>query len=65
MQKILEWKQSQVGLVTTGVIELVLAYVFGSLAIDTGSYWHYLLAFIFLAGFVHSLVKAVKSHGKK
>lgn len=28
------------------LISTALAYIFGSLAIDSGSYWHYLLAVI-------------------
>lgn len=35
------------------VMSLIFAYVFGSFAIDSGSYWHYLLAFISLGIAVH------------
>lgn len=61
----LAWKQSRNGLLISGVIELVLAYIFVSLAIDSGSYWHYLLTFIFLVGAIHNFVKAHKRHVKK
>lgn len=60
----LEWKQTRKGLLISGLAEAVLAYVFASLAISSGSGWHYLLAFIFLTGTIISFVKAIKGHGK-
>jgi hypothetical protein len=57
------WKQTRAGLLVTGLVELALAYGFGSWAIDSGSWWHYLLTFVFFAGAVQSFVRAAKNHG--
>lgn len=56
----LQWKQTKAGLRVSGTVELVLAYVLASLAIDSGSYWQYGLAAIFFIGFIQSFVKARK-----
>jgi hypothetical protein len=55
-----EWKQTRKGALISGVAEATLFYIFASLAIDSGSGWHYLLALIFLIGTIISFVKAVK-----
>ncbi|MBI1856775.1 hypothetical protein HY003_00895 [Candidatus Saccharibacteria bacterium] len=61
----LSWKLTRTGLLISGTIELILAYIFGSRALDTGSYWHYLGALVFFIGTIKSYVQALKiTHGK-
>jgi hypothetical protein len=64
VNRFLVWKQTRKGLLISGVMEAILFYVFASLAIDSGSLWHYALAIIFLVGAGISFVKAIKGHGK-
>jgi hypothetical protein len=49
--------QTRLGFLVFGTIELALFYVFASLSIDRGSFWLYLLTFIFLVGALHNIVK--------
>lgn len=44
---------------------IILFYVLGSRALDTGSYWEYLVAFTFFILSVKFAVYAVKKHGNK
>lgn len=55
------------GLFVFAVIELAIAYGFGSLAIDRGSLIWYILAIIFFVGFAQNLVKLIWKfvHGKQ
>lgn len=58
------------GRITFGLAELLVAYLFVSLAINSGSIWQYVLAILFAIGAVNNLVRAftagkVKSDGKK
>lgn len=52
------------GQIITGVAEGVLAYIFASLAIDTASWWYYLLTLLFVVGTVQNFVKAISNNGK-
>ena len=57
------------GRLSFGFIELAVAYVFVSLAIDSGSVWEYLAAIVLAVGAVNNLIRAftggVGSNGKK
>ncbi len=44
---------------------ILLAYIFASWAIDSGSYWHYLLALLFFSGAGYNFLKLIRLHGKK
>ena len=44
---------------------LLLAYAFGSWAVDSGSLWHYLGAIVFFILTVKALISTFKIHGKK
>jgi branched-subunit amino acid transport protein AzlD len=55
-----EWKQTRKGLLTVGVLELLIAYGFASWAIDSGSLWLYLLTAIFLVGALQNLFKLIR-----
>lgn len=60
LQQLDQWHQTSQGLITFGLIELVLAYIMGSRALDTGSWWEYLLTFLLLAGVVQNIVRLFK-----
>jgi hypothetical protein len=66
MQKLAKWHHTKSGLLVFGVIELVIAYGFASLAIDRGNLWWYLLVLIFLVGALQNFAKLIKRliHGK-
>jgi hypothetical protein len=66
LQKLDKWHKTKLGLLVFAIFELVIAYVFASLAIDRGNFLWYLLALIFLVGFLQNLVKLIRSfaHGK-
>ena len=56
-----KWKKTRRGLVVSGVVELVLAYLAGSWAIDSGSKMAYFITLILLIGVVQSFVRALKT----
>lgn len=64
VNKIHAWKQTRKGQIITGLTEGLLAYLFASKAIDSGSWWQYLLAVIFIVGTIQNFVRAVTNHGK-
>ncbi|CAN5624999.1 hypothetical protein BH23PAT1_BH23PAT1_5310 [soil metagenome] len=45
-------------------VSLVAAYIFGSLAIDSGSYWHYLFTLVSVVLSVKFIVRALKGVSK-
>ncbi len=47
------------------VVDLVLAYIFFSFAIDKGSIWLYLLTVIALGSAIRYVILIVKSYGKR
>lgn len=47
-----------------GLVELGVAYLFASLAIDSGDWWEYVLAIVFLFGFLQNFVRMVRMHKK-
>ncbi|GAC1387856.1 MAG: hypothetical protein NVS1B7_2370 [Candidatus Saccharimonadales bacterium] len=53
------WHKTTIGYVVAASLELVLAYLVGSRALDTGSGWEYLLTAILLFGGVHNFIKSV------
>lgn len=48
-----------------GAIEFILAYIFATLAIDSGSIWQYFLAVILLIGGVNNLINAGKKNKQR
>jgi hypothetical protein len=42
------------GYIVFGLVELALSYLFGSLAINSGSLWQWALAIIFFIGFLQN-----------
>jgi hypothetical protein len=53
------WHQTKPGLLVFALLELALTYGFGSLAIDRGTFWWFLLALIFLLGSLQNLAKLI------
>jgi hypothetical protein len=53
------WHQTKAGLIVFGLIELGLAYVFASWAIDSGRLLAYFLAIVLLIGGLQNLVKLI------
>lgn len=65
LQKFEKWHQTREGLISFTLIEAGLAYVFASLAIDSGSLWQWLLAIVLAIGSVQNFVKFMISFWKK
>ena len=63
IQAVDKWHKTRSGHLAFALIELALAYAFGSWAIDTGSTWQYVLTFVFLIGGVQNLIRTF--HRKK
>ena len=60
-----KWHKTKLGYLIAALVELAIAYVFASLAIDRGNFWYYLLTLIFMVGSLQNLVKlASKLAGK-
>jgi hypothetical protein len=61
------WHQTRLGLLVFALVELVIAYVFASLAIDRGNLWWYLLTLIFFVGSLQNLFRLIgaHSHGRR
>ncbi len=59
------WHQTKTGLLVFALLELGLAYVFASWAIDAGNLLDYLCTFILLVGGVQNLIRLLgRSIGK-
>lgn len=56
LQRIDKWHQTKLGLAVFMLAEGTLGYVFGSLAINSGSLFDYLLAFLLIVLFVQDAV---------
>ena len=59
IQAIDNWHKTRLGHLMFGLVELGLAYVFISLAIDTGSLWYYAVTFIFTVGLLQNFGRMV------
>lgn len=58
--KLFAWQETKVGLVIIVLFDLLVAYGFVSLAIDSGSLLHYFIAIVFLALAAGQAVKLFK-----
>jgi hypothetical protein len=61
LDRLKKWHQTKPGLLLFAIVELALAYGFGSLAIDRGDIWWYLLTLLSLVGTLQNLVKLISS----
>lgn len=53
------WHQTKIGFLVFAVVELMLAYGFGSLSINSGNLWWYLATIIFLVGTVQNIIRLI------
>jgi hypothetical protein len=53
------WHKTKPGLAIFGVLELLLAYVVASRALDTGSWWEYGFAVLLTIGGIQNFVKLI------
>lgn len=67
MQQLARWHQTRAGHSLFAAIELALAYVSASLAIDRGSLWLYGISLLLLGAAIHNCIKLVWGllHGNK
>lgn len=65
LNKLDTWHNTKQGLVAFALVEVVLAYVFVSLAIDSGSLLQWVLAIILGIGVVQNIVRLLLSLRKK
>jgi hypothetical protein len=56
------WRRGLVGGVIATLIYTVLAYIFVSLAIDSGSFWQYLLTIVSLGLAIQSAIHVIKNN---
>ena len=59
MKQLDSWHQTKIGLLVFAAVELAVAYGFGSLAVDRGNFLWYLLALLFLFGFIQNSAKLI------
>ena len=59
LDKLDKFHKTRTGYAVFALIELALAYVFISWAIDSGSLLDYLLALVFTVGFLQNLIKLI------
>lgn len=57
LQTIDKWHKTRLGHLVFGLVELGLAYLFASLAINSGSLWQWALTIILAAGFLRNLIQ--------
>jgi hypothetical protein len=61
LQQVDRWHQTRKGYLVFGVIELLIAYGFASLAINYAGIWQYALGIVFIYGGVRNLVRIFRS----
>jgi len=60
------WHKTRVGYAVMSALELALAYIVGSRAIETGSLWQYALAIALLVGAINNALHVFKkANGQK
>ena len=64
LAKLDKFHKTRLGYLVFGLVELGLAYLFASLAINSGDWWEYALTIIFLFGFLQNLVQVIRVHKK-
>ncbi|HSW37591.1 MAG TPA: hypothetical protein VLG37_04470 [Candidatus Saccharimonadales bacterium] len=64
IKKLENWHQTKLGLLVFALLELAIAYGFGSLAIDRGSFGWFLLTLIFLIGSLQNFIKLILAISK-
>lgn len=59
IRKLDKWHKTRLGLLVFAIFELAICYGFISLSIDRGNLWWYILALIFLIGFLQNFIKLI------
>ena len=61
------WKYTWYGRLTWALVDLVIAVIFGSLAINSGAMWQWGIAVLFLLNGIYNLIRFIGkvSHGSK
>jgi hypothetical protein len=59
INKLDKWHKTKLGLLLFGLAELAIAYGLGSLAIDRGNLFWYLLTLVFLIGTLQNFFKLI------
>ena len=59
LKQLKAWHDTKKGLMVFGVVELLIAYVFASLAINSGSLWQYFLTLVLFIGGIQNFLKLV------
>lgn len=61
------WKYTWHGRLVWALVDLVITYIFGSLAINSGSLWQWGVAILFLINGIYNLVRFIGRviHGKQ
>lgn len=54
-----KFHKSRLGYTVFGLVELWLAYLFASWALNSGNLWEWALAFIFLFGFLQNIGRVI------
>ena len=60
LDRIDRFHKTQKGYLLFAIIELVLAYIFVSIAIDTASMWAYLATLILFVGFIMNITRVFR-----
>jgi hypothetical protein len=60
-----KFHKTRKGRITFGLAELVVAYLFISLAINSGQMWQYLIAVILVVGAINNLIRSFSVRGVK
>ena len=63
LQTLDKFHKTRVGYAVFGLVELALAAVFANLAIPSGDWWEWLLALVFLVGFLQNFGRALFERG--
>jgi hypothetical protein len=61
LQAIDNWHKTKLGYLSFGLGELLLAYLFVSLAINSGSLWQYALSIILFVGAIQNFVRIFRT----
>ncbi len=59
VHKLHAWHQTKKGLASFAVVELLVAYIFLSIAIDTANLWSYTVGVLAAVGAIHNVLRIV------
>lgn len=65
VQQLDKFHKTRSGYLVFGLVELALAYLFASLAVNSGSLWEWALALILLVGFLQNILKLIWRMAKR